>query len=1067
MRTCWYCILFFLTGILTPFCTIGQYPYSFRHLSDEEGLSQATVYCIHQDKDGFLWIGTADGLNRFDGITFTWYKHNPLNKNSLPAPTVLCIYGDSVGHLWIGTDGGGLVMFDKKKELFKVYKHDKSDENTLSNNKVWSICPINEKELAIGTFGGGANIFNKSSEKFRHLPFPADDPAKSGDKSISKILVSRNGIIWCATRNGLKYINSNSGESYSFKNNPQDPFSVPNNVVQEIYEDKDHQLWAGTFDGGICKFDSGNKKFFRYVLKFPDGESNKPIITSFLDDGNGNLWIGTYGSGIVVLNKKTGSYRFILNEPENKHSLSNNIIMCLQKDNSGILWIGTNGNGLNLYQPRYSNFNSLENLVRNHFSNKNVFSIYQDEKKILWIGTNGGGLYRLDNTTGMVNHFSTIKPKPQFLNSDEIWSINQDNDYALWIGCMGGGLNKLNSNNVSSQSFKKDTSDKNSLSINNVWSCYSDFDGDLWFGTQRGGINIFNTKENKFTHLKKNDQIPNTLNALTVYFITQDPDSLFYIGTQGGGLNLYDKKNHIFKHYINEPDNPYSISNNDVFSIYPANDNLVWIGTNGGGLNVFDKATKSFLCFTEEDNLPNNVIYGILPDNKGNLWLSTNNGICKFTPPAHLDFNTPKSTSDKLKPVVKIFNTSDGLPSNEFNQGAFHKSKDGIMYFGGIKGIAAFHPDSIKENPYIPQVVLTSFKVFEKNYLMDTTIYYKKKIVLNYNQDFFSFEFASLSYLFPEKNQYAYMMQGFDPDWNYSGNRRYASYTNLNPGEYDFKVKATNNDGIWSDKIASIHISITPPFWKTTWFKILSLVLLISAVIGFFRYRVNVIRKEEQKKAAFEKELAEVEMKALRAQMNPHFIFNSLNSINKYIWANDQASASDYLARFSRLIRLIFENSMHQSVPLSSDLEALDLYIQMERLRFENKLEYTIKVDESIDQEQVLVPPLIFQPFVENAILHGIMPKGSMGILSLYFRVIENELHVTIEDNGIGRAEAAEKNKSRGNHKSLGMKVTKDRLELLSQKKTSRSSVIYTDLINEKGTPSGTRVEITMPLELA
>jgi hypothetical protein len=409
--------------------------------------------------------------------------------------------------------------------------------------------------------------------------------------------------------------------------------------------------------------------------------------------------------------------------------------------------------------------------------------------------------------------------------------------------------------------------------------------------------------------------------------------------------------------------------------------------------------------------------------------------------------------------TFRKYDKSDGLQGTEFNAGAYYRSNDGELFFGGINGYNSFYPRDVKDNTLLPEVVLTGFKVLNEDVGLAASLEYTDTITLTHKDYVFSLEFAAIHLTAPEKNRYAYTLEGFDEDWVYT-QRRFATYTNLDPGGYVFKVKASNNDGIWNDKGLSISIFIRPPFWRTWWFYALVSVLVASIVWTLYKFRVGQIRKEEKLKTEFNKRLADVEMTALRAQMNPHFLFNCLNSINRFIVRNDAETASNYLTKFSRLIRLILQNSKSPTIALKSELEALKLYIDMEEMRFENRFDYHIHVDDTIEVEYVEVPPLLLQPYVENAIWHGLMHKEAKGKLTIEITKEGNRLRCMIEDNGIGRQKAQQlKRKSATRNKPMGMKITTDRLNLY-QKQTE---VQVVDLLDLNGDPSGTRVILGMP----
>ncbi|NTW32047.1 MAG: histidine kinase [Bacteroidetes bacterium] len=518
-------------------------------------------------------------------------------------------------------------------------------------------------------------------------------------------------------------------------------------------------------------------------------------------------------------------------------------------------------------------------------------------------------------------------------------------------------------------------------------------------------------------------------------------------------MNRYDPKTNKFITFKHIPNNHQSLSSNRVFGIFEDSEGVLWIGTMGGGLNRFDRKTGLFKHYTEKDGLANNMVYCILEDNAGNLWMTTNNGISKF--------------NVKTETFVN-YDIKDGVQSSEFNQNAALKTKNGLFFLGGMNGFNAFDPLKIVQNHFVPPVVITSFKKF--NEVQKNEIDNNDTIFLEYNENFFSFEFSSLDFSNPIKNSFAYKLENFDKDWIFcDANRRFAEYTKVSPGIYVFHVKGTNSDGLWNKKGMSVVVIISPPWWATWSFRISFSLFLIFILWYVIRLRFMQIRKKheiEKKVLEIEKQLFDLEQKSLRLQMNPHFIFNSLNSIQSFIVNNDSDKAIHYLAKFAQLMRLILSNSSEPFVPIKDELKALTYYMEIENLRFGNKFEYSIKIDPEIDDDFIGIPPMVIQPYVENAILHGIIHKKGKGKISISFTMQDESLICHVEDDGVGREKSAELKANSGlKHKSKGMIITKERLEILNKQVKGRISVNVMDLKNKDGFPVGTKVEIIIPFK--
>ena len=596
-------------------------------------------------------------------------------------------------------------------------------------------------------------------------------------------------------------------------------------------------MWIGTYGGGLNRFDRGTERFihYKYNPRDPNSLSNDYIRVIY-EDHSGTLWIGTE-DGLNQFDRKNESFFKFKHDPKDFNSLSNNEIYSIFEDETEVLWIGTRVglNKLNQKSKQFIHYYSIPNNP-NSLSNNYVRAIYEDNSGILWIGTYGG-LNKFDRKKGIFKHYIAEPGNPNSLSSNRVMAILGDEPDILWIGTENG-LDKFNKKNEKFIHYRKDPRNPWSLSSNFVRVIYKDRNGVLWIGTENG-LNKFDRETDRFIHYKHDPKDSNSLSNNFIYTIYEDSRGILWIGTLNG-LNRFDREKNVFKKYFSEPDNPNSLSNNEILSIYEDSRGILWIGT-AGGLNKFDREKKTFVHYTVKDGLPNNLIYDILEDNYGNLWLSTNKGLSKFDP---------------IKEKFRNYDIKDGLQSNEFSKGACFKSKDGEMFFGGINGFNSFYPEKIKDNPYPPKIVITNFKIFNKvisigeklngRVILERSITDTKEIILSHKHRFFSFEFSALHFVSPEKNRYAYKMEGFDREWNYVGNRNFATYTNLSPGEYIFRVKASNCDGVWNEEGLFLKIKILPPFWSTLWFKGIALIFLLILLGSAYRARMYTVKRRAQ-----------------------------------------------------------------------------------------------------------------------------------------------------------------------------------------------------------------------------
>ncbi len=795
----------------------------FDNISTEQGLSQSTVTAILQDRQGFMWFGTEGGLNKFDGYQFTVYKHDPQDPKSVSDSVITSLYEDRDGTLWVGTSAG-LDRLDRRSGAFEHYKQVLTGSDNISRVFVSVIYQDHLGTLWIGTYGDGLVALDLSTNHSKVFKNSSDDPNTLTDNMINSIHEDRDGVLWIGTDMGINHIDPTSR---TFVTDPQKTLRlgvIEDVPVYAIYEDHLGRLWIGT-KTGLYQWNRAEDQLIEYYHDQFDPDSiSDDSIRCIFEDSQGALWIGTR-SGLDQFyedQERFISYRHNSYDPQ---SLISDSIRSIFEDRSGVLWIGTAGGGLSKYARIAQKFPLYKSIpgLSNSLSDNNIWSIFEDQNDNIWIGTFSSGLNKLDRHSGTVTVFQNIPGEVSTLSSNDIRAIHEDRKGNLWIGTEYGGLNRFDPQTESFFHYQHDDADPKSLSSDAVFVIYEDSLGRMWIGTQGGGLNLLEQDSETFTHFLHDPTDPHSLSNNAVKAIFEDQTGILWIGTLGG-VNLFDKQAKHLAVYQHDPGNPSSLSSDLIASIFVDSAGNVWIGTFGGGLNRFDGDTRSFIHFNENDGLPDNTVYGILEDTNGALWLSTNNGLSKFDP--HLE-------------SFQNYNISDGLQGNQFNPGAYFQSKDGELFFGGTRGINAFFPDQVMDNPVPPPVVITDFKVF--NQTVQTDLQANEFVQLNYQDSFISFEFAALDYNAPDKNQFSYKLEGVEENWVDTGTRHYASYTHLPAGKYVFRVKASNNDGIWNDVGTAVHITIVPPFWATWWFRGIILLVLVGGVYGGYRLRVRTI----------------------------------------------------------------------------------------------------------------------------------------------------------------------------------------------------------------------------------
>jgi ligand-binding sensor domain-containing protein/signal transduction histidine kinase len=826
----------------------------FERISLEQGLSGSTVFCILQDRVGFMWFGTNDGLNKYDGYDFTVYRHDPGNPATLGSNAVWAIHEDRFGVLWIGTDGGGLNKFDRGSGRFVRYQNDVDDPRSLSNDNVRAIYEDQSGALWIGT-GGGLDRFDRETERFTHYQVNPNDPNGLSHNFITSIYQDTAGVLWIATNGGgldrldpdserFVHYQANPGDPHSLGDNYEastDPHSLSSRYVMAVYEDQSGTLWVGTW-GGLDRFDRETEQFTHY-----QNDPNEPgslshnYVPAIYQDQSGVLWVGTSGGGLNRFDPENERFIHYRTDPDDPYSLSNDRVWSIYQDQSGVLWVGTGGGGLVKFDKGTEKFAHYQTDLNDPYSlnHNNVTSIYQDRAGVLWVGTGGGGLNRFDRATGQFTHYQSDSDSPYHLSHNTVASIYEDTSGVLWVGTFGG-LNRFSQLTGRFVHYQTIPDDPYSISGNSVRPIYEDASGTLWIGTSRG-LDKFYPRTGKFIRYTHDPADSNSLSHDNVMAIYEDRSGVLWVGTLGGGLDEFDRAKERFIHYQNAPDDPNSLSDNNVSSIYEDQSGTLWIGTFSGGLNKFDRETETFTHYRYRENgLPSDTVYGILEDSYGNLWLSTNHGLSRFNPRAE---------------TFKNYDERDGLQGNEFNPGAYYRSNNGEMFFGGANGFNAFYPDDIRDDPYVPPVVLTSLTQDGTDVSAGQAVEDVREVTFHWPHNFFEFEFAALSYIQPEKNQYAYMLEEFDANWNYVETRRFGSYTNLPGRTYTLRVKGSNSDGVWNEEGLAVTITVVPPFWEAWWFRGICALVLVGGAIGGYRLRVKSIetRNRELKRQVEER----------------------------------------------------------------------------------------------------------------------------------------------------------------------------------------------------------------------
>jgi Signal transduction histidine kinase len=818
----WLPVLAFLTA------DAQNSPINFTSLSSKDGLLSNSVNAILKDRYGLMWFATDDGLNKYDGANFTVYRYRPGDSTSLRVNEILALHEDRNGNLWIGTSGGGLSLYDRQKDLFHHYPRQGAVDGPGRNAVIRSLCSDYEGKIWIAQFD---NLYNMdpNTKQFTRYALPENQSATVNRSLISVFEDSRQRL-WVATDNGLYLYTRQTNQFKQFIHDDADPGSIAGDVVRTVAEDKQGDIWVGTING-LSKYQA-NGRFVNYRFNPADANTlGNNDINCIVPDAEGLLWIGT-GNGLTIFNTHTQQFTVLQPEYGNIHSLTSRWIKCAFIDQQGIYWFGTFRGGINKYDK---NVNLFDLKLSTSFQDKKkgapISAMVEHKTGHVLLGTDGNGLYEFNRIKNTVHPFQLpIANAASVLQS--VPALYRTRSNKLFIGTYGYGLLIVDQTTGAIKHLRQGKT-LNDLSSNDIFCIAEDKKGHIWIGTNGGGINVLHNDRVIAKFTPKPCGLGETLLPLNGYIraIREDADGNIWIGTHGGGIAIYKPGNGSWTVYTQTNS---QLPSDKIQVIHAGRDGTMWIGTFGGGLATYDKTQQRFRSFTEKDGLQNTMVYHIMEDHAGNLWLSTNTGISSY------DIKTKK---------FRNFTSYNGVQNSNFVHASGMRSADGMLFFGGLLGFNYFNPGKLTVNRNVPAVILTDLKISNKSVNageqspIKDHISVAKEIRLDYKQNF-ALNFVALNYTIPKQNHYAYKLDGFDKDWNYTGSATTASYTNLDPGEYIFRVKASNNDGVWSSKDTTIKIYVRPPFWRTTWAYIFY-VVAIGGLLLYSRYRG--IRKLRQK----------------------------------------------------------------------------------------------------------------------------------------------------------------------------------------------------------------------------
>jgi ligand-binding sensor domain-containing protein/serine phosphatase RsbU (regulator of sigma subunit) len=814
--------LFFLFSTALPAQTEEAI---FNRYTVNSGISQSSVSCLLQDSEGYIWFGTQNGLNKFNGYSFEKYCPDPTDSTSISHGWIYSIAEDADGNIWVGSRGG-LNKFDRKKAIFERIGS-KQNKSTLFSNLVYGVAYDNGF-IFVNT-PPVLNVLNTATKQIIQYKNNIDIEKRAG--SFEKgfpLLIDKKKNVWIASPKGLSRFSLSDKKFHNYYHYPDDASSIPDDYINVIYEDKQGDIWIGTLNG-FCRYDVSANKFIQFENKFKNNS-----VQSISQDNNGNFWLGTYGGGLnfaIFDTKKTKilETKNYSNNINDEKTLINDVVSCLYEDHSHIIWIGTflGMNTLDLKPKKFMLYKKTESEHSINLLDNFIASVYKDKNDILWIGNWGKGLNLLNRKTGYVKQYSPTLPGKQKIVNGYVHVIFKDPDNNMWIATRNGiqVLNTKDSSFVDLNDYFK-IEGLPEFRNTRIRKIYKDSKNNVWIGSNSGlyKINWINKKVYGYLNSDK----PNSISDNLIYDILETKDGKFWVGTVNG-LNLYDPVTDSFTRFFNDPHNPQSLSSSMIIDLLLDRDENLWIGTNCG-LNVLKKGSASFIHYARKDGLPDEYIYNMIEDPSDKIWFSTNGGVGVF------DIKNNKISS---------FTDENGLQGLEFSGGAYFKSETGELFFGGVSGLNSFYPNIMPMNNFIPPVVITSFEKSSEKGKEKRIVKNGDVVELSYSDYEIVIEFAALDYTNSKANQYAYQMEGLSNEWISTNNRNFVTFSKLPPDNYTFSVRGSNNDNVWNTTGATITIIIHPPFWRTWWFYSICILIIAGIIVFLFKLRERALLKEK------------------------------------------------------------------------------------------------------------------------------------------------------------------------------------------------------------------------------
>jgi len=968
----------------------NSFPFPpFEKLTTRHGLSDNEVYQVTQDKMGFIWFLTHNGLNRYDGYSFKTYDYNPLDSNSITAGFFYSLEQDPKGLLWMNSETNGIYSFNPVTGLFYNYRHDPNNNNSLADDQTTQLVIDKKGNIWIGTMSG-LDKLEPATKQFTHFTCGETKDAGISNNKVYSVSIDEDDNLWLVTGSpGIDYFNTKTGKlirhfDFGSSDNPDDDWQ---NHMYEVCAGKNGSMWIGSKDQGLYCYNirTGNIMNFQHKKDDPYSISDNGVYRT-LEDHLGNLWLATDAGTIDFYEKSTGKFY---------HRTVPGIgRIDMIEDQSHKIWL-TTMNGIYACDTRFKKINSILLDVSNYsYNDQSPFYFFRTSNGTMYVSYQG--VRRFDISTKTLTPFEIIINGKNIFENNITWQIYEDRKGNLWFATIRGLL-FYDPLKKQYKWYEHKEDDNTSLSAYSCTGILEDSKGRYWVTTWGGGFDSFDPAKGKFKAFKADGGL-NSISTNNLAGIFEDSKGIIYIGSSGGGMLQFDPDKETITTFRHNVQDSSSISCDIAMNFMESKSGTIWICTLGGGINAFDPVTKKFKSFTTKEGLCSNSVVSITEDENGNYWLGTLKGFSCFSPP-----EDPFNPGSKFS--FRNYDISDGLPDNKMSLWAAYKDTDGKIYFGSTDGgIIYFDPEKLEDNDYLPGVYITDLKLFntsirpyDKDSILKNTIELTKLITLSYNQNDLSLEFAALNYIHPEKNQYQYKLENYNKDWiTTDATRRFANYTNLNPGKYIFRVRAANNDGIWSPHEASLIIIITPPFWQTWWFRTLIVLAAIGIIYGIYRYRLQQVLRLQNIRNRIAADLHDD-------------IGSTLNSISVYseVAKKDKEGKTHALEMIGESSRKVIDAMSDIVWTINPDNDSFErIILRMRSLSYNllraKKIDFTFRADENLNDLKLSLEErrnfyLIFKEALNNLVKYSNAKRASV-VLSRN----SNQISLLIRDDGIG-----------------------------------------------------------------